>query len=186
MNDGLRRVLGKKSLYLSMLRKFVAGQKFVTANIFRELENNHWDEAMRLAHTLKGVSGNIGAVNLQKLAEQLELAIKEKMPREQIDGRLDMLIEPLENLIAQLEQKLPALPAAPSVAFRHAELQSVYVRLESLLLDDDSEATEVWESNSNMFNTAFPAEYHKIDDCIRSFNFEAALIALRNAHGMTV
>jgi CheY-like chemotaxis protein len=184
MHNGLRRVMGKKPLYLSMLHKFITGQKFATANIFQELENNNWDTAMRLAHTLKGVSGNIGATSLQHLAEKLELAIKEKMPREQVDSRLDNLIEPLESLIAQLEQKLPVVPAIKSVTVNKDELQSACVRLESLLADDDSEATEVWELNANMFNAAFPTEYHKIDDCIHSFNFEAALIALKNANGI--
>jgi PAS domain S-box-containing protein len=186
MKNGLRRVLGKKPLYLSMLRKFIAGQKYITASIFQELENNDWDKAMRLAHTLKGVSGNIGATNLQHLAEKLELAIKEKMPREQVDGQLDLLVEPLESLIAQLEQKLPVVPATTSVTVHKEELKSACIRLESLLADDDSEATEAWELNANMFNAAFPAEFQKIDAYIHSFNFEAALIALRNANRMTV
>jgi hypothetical protein len=108
------------------------------------------------------------------------------MPREQVDSLLDNLIEPLESLIAQLEQKLPVVPAITSVTVNKAELQSACVRLESLLADDDSEATEVWELNANMFNAAFPSDYHKIDDCIHSFNFEAALIALKNANGTTV
>jgi PAS domain S-box-containing protein len=185
MTNGLRRVLGKKPLYLSMLRKFVAGQKFVTANIFQELETNNWDKAMRLAHTLKGVSGNIGATNLQHLAENLETAIKDRMPREQVDSRLDLLIEPLESLITQLENKLLELPSTTSATVPKEELQAVCVRLESLLADDDSEATEVWELNANMFNAAFPAEFHKIDDSIHSFNFEAALIALKKANGKT-
>jgi two-component system sensor histidine kinase/response regulator len=94
-NNGLRRVLGKKPLYLSMLRKFVTGQKFVTSKIFNELENNNWDAAMLLAHTLKGVSGNIGATKLQSLAENLEIAIKKHDPREEVNGRLDVLVEPL-------------------------------------------------------------------------------------------
>ncbi len=185
MSDGLRRVLGKKPLYVSMLRKFISGQKFITASIFQELENNNWDKAMRFAHTLKGVSGNIGATHLQKLAEKLEVAIKDKLPREQIDGLLDMLIEPLESLIAQLEIKLPVVPAKISVPVQKEELQAICIRLEALLADDDSEATEVWEFNANMFNAAFPADYNKIDECIHSFNFEVALATLRNATGMT-
>ena len=80
MANGLRRVLGKKPLYLSMLRKFVAGQKSATAEILKALEGNDWDTAERLAHTLKGVSGNIGATGLQQLAEKLEAAIKERQP----------------------------------------------------------------------------------------------------------
>ena len=107
MVNGLRRVLGKKPLYLSMLRKFVAGQKSVLAEIRKALENNLPDTAERLAHTLKGVSGTIGATGLQQLAEKLEIAIRERHSREAVDARIDALKMPLEYLITQLEKNLP-------------------------------------------------------------------------------
>jgi len=181
ISNGLRRVLGKKPLYLSMLKKFVAGEKFATANILRELENNNWDAAMRLAHTLKGVSGNIGATVLQRLAESLEQAIKEKSPRAQVDSLLGLLVEPLENLIRQLEQQLPANTDTPPITIQLEKLQTVRVHLEALLADDDSEATDVWEENAKMFSSSYPLHFRKIDDCIRAFNFEAALLALKVA-----
>lgn len=183
-NNGLRRVLGKKPLYLSMLRKFVTGQKFVTSKMFNELENNNWDAAMLLAHTLKGVSGNIGATKLQSLAENLEIAIKKHKSREEVNGRLDVLVEPLGRLIAQLEQQLPEVQSKTPVFVLQEKLMAVYLRLETLLADDDAEATDVWESNTDLFNAAFPSEFHKIDECIRSFNFENALITLRTANGI--
>jgi two-component system sensor histidine kinase/response regulator len=181
ISDGLRRVLGKKPLYLSMLRKFVAGQKLVTAKIFQELENNNRDGAMRLAHTLKGVSGNIGATSLQHLAENLELAINEQSSREKIDGLLDLLIEPLEKLITQLEQKLPDEPSNFPDPTHQENLATVLAQLQALLADDDSAATDVWERNAQLFNAAFPEHFHKIDSAIRSFDFEATLEALKDA-----
>jgi CheY-like chemotaxis protein len=181
ISNGLRRVLGKKPLYLSMLNKFVAGEKFATANIFRELENNNWDAAMRLAHTLKGVSGNIGAASLQHLAANLELAISERNPREQINGLIDMLAKPLENLISRLEQQLPSKTDKTPITSQPRKLQSVCRRLEALLADDDAEATDVWEENENLFNSSYPLHFHKIDNCMRSFNFEAALATLKTA-----
>ncbi len=104
---GLRRVAGKKRLYLSMLRKFVAGQKSVLAEIRKALESNLPDTAERHAHTLKGVSGAIGAAGLQQLAEKLEIAIRERHSREAVDARIDALKMPLEYLITQLENNLP-------------------------------------------------------------------------------
>jgi two-component system sensor histidine kinase/response regulator len=181
ISNGLRRVLGKKPLYLSMLNKFVAGEKFATANIFRELENNDWDAAMRLTHTLKGVSGNIGAAGLQHLAEKLEQAIKERNPREQVNGLLDLLVEPLENLILQLEHQLPVKTDTPPITIQLEKLQMVCLRLEALLADDNAEATDVWEENANLFNASYPLHFGKIDDCMRSFNFEAALVILKTA-----
>ena len=182
INDGMRRVLGKKPLYLSMLRKFVAGQKSAIANIFKELENNNWDAAMRLTHTLKGVSGNIGATGLQHLAEKVEIAIKEHSAREEIEVLVEILNAPLEHIITELERQMPRLPKNTPVKIHQEKLQTVYTRLESLLVDDDSEATDVWEENTNLFSTAFPNHFQKIDESIRSFNFETALLALRVAN----
>ncbi|MFM7192756.1 MAG: response regulator, partial [Microcystaceae cyanobacterium] len=70
--DGLRRVLGKKTLYLSMLRKFLASQSSFQSQITAALETGDHQTAERLAHTLKGVAGNIGANAVQEAARQLE------------------------------------------------------------------------------------------------------------------
>jgi two-component system sensor histidine kinase/response regulator len=168
-----------------MLGKFVAGQKSVTSNIFNELESNNWDVAMRLAHTLKGVSGNIGATNLQHLAGELEIAIKERRPRKEVDDRVNLLIGPLDHIISELEYQLTKTPQIEALNIHQETLQTVYSILEKLLADDDSEATEVWEKNANLFSAAFPGQYHKIDESIRSFNFETALLALRVANVTT-
>ncbi|HEY5118496.1 MAG TPA: response regulator [Anaerolineales bacterium] len=183
MANGLRRVLGKKPLYLSMLRKFVAGQKSATAEILKALEGDDWGTAERLAHTLKGVSGNIGATGLQQLAEKIETAIKERQPRKAVDNRLDELKKPLENLIAQLEQKLPEEQGKTAVTVNQEKLKAVCDKLEALLADYDSEAGDVLDANADLLNAAFPNHYRKIDDGIRSFDFEAALAALRAASG---
>ena len=186
ISNGLRRVLGNESLFLSMLRKYIAGQKLITAKIFTALENNNREDAIRLAHTLKGVSGNIGAVKVQHLADQLETSIKEQRPRDEIDGHLDFLIEPLEKLIAQLEEKLPAEAIILPVAVQQEKLQDAFTKLDALLANDDSEATDVWEINSGLFHAAYPGHFRKIDDCIRSFDFDTALVELRKANKIAV
>jgi two-component system sensor histidine kinase/response regulator len=106
--NALRRVLGKKALYLSMLRKFITSQKSVVKEIAKALQENAWDEAEHLVHMLKGVAGSIGATEIASLAFQLELALKERQPRSQIEGYLQQLAVPLDSLIGQLEQHLPA------------------------------------------------------------------------------
>ncbi|MDP2761242.1 MAG: response regulator, partial [Sideroxyarcus sp.] len=179
--NGLRRVLGKKSLYLSMLRKFIAGQKSATSEILQTLEGNDWDTAERLAHTLKGISGNIGAIGLQQLAEELETAIRERQPRNDVDGHLDKLKQQLDYFISQLEQKLPEEPGRTVIAVDQEKLKTVCDRLIALLADDDAEAGDVLSENADLLNAAFPDHYRKINDSIRAFDFEAALAALRAA-----
>jgi HPt (histidine-containing phosphotransfer) domain-containing protein len=166
-----------------MLGKFVAGQKSVAAEILKALEDNIWDTAERLAHTLKGVSGTIGATGLQQLAEKLETAIKERRPREEIDACLDQLKIVLACLITQLEQQLPAERVNTAVTVDQGKLKVVCDMLAAMLADDDAEAVDVLDANADLLHAAFPSHYRKIDDGMRSFDFEAALAALRVAYG---
>jgi len=184
--NGLRRVLGKKRLYLSMLRKFCAGQKSATIEIVKALERKDWDAAERLAHTLKGVSGNIGATTLQLLAEKLVATIKERRPRSVVDTCLEELGEPLASLIAHLERKLPNELRRTADAANQVKLKAICDRLAALLAADDSGASGLLEENAGVLNgdllsAAFPNHYRKIDDSIQAMDFETALAALRAA-----
>jgi len=129
MVNGLRRVLGNKRLYLSMLRKFVAGQKSAVAEILKTLATDDRDSAERLAHTLKGVSGNIGAGGLQSLAEMLETAIRERRPARgtRCPGRRS---DPCRSktLINRLEAQLPAEPGQTTVAIDREKTQDCLPR----------------------------------------------------------
>lgn len=60
-------------------------------------------------------------------------------------------------------------------------LKAVCDRLESLLIDDDAEAVDVLDENADLLYSAFPKHYRKIESDIYLFNFEAALVALRDA-----
>ena len=181
MTGGLRRVRGKKPLYLSMLRKFVTGQKSAIPAILKALEGNDWDSAERLAHTLKGVSGNIGATDLQRLAEELETAIKEHQPRVAVDVGLAGLKQPLDTLIARLEQILPEEQARTVVVVDSENLEAVRHQLEALLADDDAKAVALFDAHADLLGAAFPSHYREIERSIRSFNFAAALEALHAA-----
>jgi two-component system sensor histidine kinase/response regulator len=128
------------------------------------------------------VSGNIGATDLQQLAEKFEAAIRERRPRNELDGLLSALKNLLINLIAQLEQKLPKEQVKTSIPVDAAKLKAVCDKLKILLTNDDAEAGDLLEANAQLLNAAFPGHYQKIEAAILSFNFEAALAALSDAN----
>jgi two-component system sensor histidine kinase/response regulator len=105
---GLSRMLGKKTLYLAMLRRYVVGQKGVCAGIHHALATGDLPTAERLAHTTKGVSANVGATGIQNLAGALEQSLKEYHPPVDVQQRLLELERPLAALVAALEVQLPA------------------------------------------------------------------------------
>jgi two-component system sensor histidine kinase/response regulator len=180
-SEGLRRVLGKKSLYFSMLRKFAAGQKNFAEQMSQALEVEDKTLAERLAHTLKGVAGNIGAESIQQAAAELETAIKTAQSRSEIDLLLTQVENPLESLIEQLEAQLPPEAETIKVIIDFAKLEEICTQLSDLLSEDDAEAADLLQNNSDLLKSAFPNHYNAIAAGINSFDFEAAYTALISA-----
>jgi PAS domain S-box-containing protein len=185
MTAALRRVLGKKALYLSMLRTFRASQETAPLEVLRALEGDDWDSAERIAHTLKGALGNIGGIGLQTRAERLEAAIRDRLPRVAVEDRVRDLEGPLEELIAELDQKLPAEPGRRPAAVDPERLRAVCAQLDALLGDDDGEASDLLAAHADLLAAAYPAQFAELEGSIRSFEYERALLLLRSATGLS-
>ena len=95
----VRRIGGNVDLYYSLLEKFRANQGNAVRNIRDSLVSNDHKTAERLAHTLRGIAGTLGAEYLQNQAELLENIIK--------NGALD----DVESLLGKIEQELEKLMA---------------------------------------------------------------------------
>jgi len=177
---GLRRVLGKEANYLSILRKFIAGQRNTGEAISAALDNADQATAERLAHTMRGVAGNIGASELPALASTLEDAIHRQLPRPDIDARLAALSAPLAALIVALEQRLPEPEAAGgSQLYPPEEMRAVVDRLIALLADDNSEAADLLGDQRELLRQALGVAFPDVARSIGNFDFEAALAQIR-------
>jgi signal transduction histidine kinase/CheY-like chemotaxis protein/HPt (histidine-containing phosphotransfer) domain-containing protein len=73
--DGLNRVNGKQDLYKKILLQFRASNVDTVDNLETALSMGDDMTACRLAHTVKGVAANIGAVQLAVVAAELESAL---------------------------------------------------------------------------------------------------------------
>ena len=111
VHTGLSRMMGKKPLYLAMLGKYVSGQKACPQTLRQAIDVPDWAKAQRTAHTLKGVSGNIGATLVAEHADALERAIRDRLPTTDIAAALDATEQSLTALMGELEAWLPPLPA---------------------------------------------------------------------------
>ncbi|MCG2576048.1 Cache 3/Cache 2 fusion domain-containing protein [Dechloromonas sp. XY25] len=101
--DGLRRMMNKTALYEKVLRDF--GIRFAgeAGRIRHAVLAGDRETASRLAHSLKGTGGTIGAKQLAALALELEQAIK---------GDSAELEVKLAAVAAELEQVLAGIQAA--------------------------------------------------------------------------
>ena len=102
VKTGLSRMMGKHPLYLTMLRKYVEGQSNCIVLIKTALAAGDMATAQRAAHTLKGVSGTIGATDIPQLADAVENAIQAGQPREAVTQALTALDIQLTALLLAL------------------------------------------------------------------------------------
>ncbi len=111
---GLQRMLGKKPLYIAMLRRYLAGQNDLVRDIRAARAGGDHTTAQRLAHTARSVAGNIGATEVQARATALEDAMRQGLDHGVIDSLMNELDAPLDALLRSLESFLTPAPAAPT------------------------------------------------------------------------
>ena len=76
IREGLMRLGGNKEAYARVLELFVNNQRNVPGDILLAMKAGDLKLAERLAHTIKGVAGNVGATRVQDAALPLEQAFK--------------------------------------------------------------------------------------------------------------
>jgi HPt (histidine-containing phosphotransfer) domain-containing protein len=157
--DGLRRVGGNAKLYVKLLRQFASQQADAVGAIRAALAANDAASATRLAHTLKGVAGNLGARDVQEAAATVEAALRSGSAADASDAALARLAVVLDPLLAQLRTALAmgtaAAAAAPAVAATHT--RDVAVKLRKLFADFDTSAVTFAEENQASLRPAFDA-----------------------------
>jgi len=186
MAAGLERTRGDVGFYRTLLIRFRDSQRDF-ADLFQAAQAGADTQAPeRLAHTLKGTAGTIGAHHLQVLASALEMACQKDVPNMQIDDCLERTLAELRPLMASLErlgegrQRVASSPLAQPV-IDAAQVRALAEQLEQLLAYGDASAGDVLNENAALLGAAFPLHFRKIDDAINAFEFEEALSCLREA-----
>lgn len=93
---GLKHMAGNQQLFLKLLLEFFVDYRDFTSKIQSSLQNDT-RTAERMAHTLKGVAGSIGASSLQSTSSALEMAIREGKTDawEELLYKLDQVFRPI-------------------------------------------------------------------------------------------
>lgn len=181
--SGLRRAGNNQRLYIQLLSRFTSDFADCSQTFAGYLASTQWDEAERLAHTLKGLAGTLGANDASLQAGELEVANKRRNAAAAA-AALSALTQLLTPLIAALKQYFVENAAAPVVAeaggdARAGKLPDCLPQLRKLLSEGDSDAIELWEKYHKEFSLALPAQVvHRISTALQNFEFDAALVLL--------
>jgi PAS domain S-box-containing protein len=182
---GLKRVMGKKPFYLDMLKKYVENQGDAPMQIRRSLEDGDDATAERLAHTAKGVSGNIGATRIQELAGHVEKAIKEREGGAAIERLIVPFAEAHGKLMAGLREAFPAPDAGGEDVGGASQLNREQAaaaarKLTGLLENDDSESVDfIDEAGDLLCGLLGVSPFRAIEKAVKDYDFEKALELLK-------
>jgi two-component system, sensor histidine kinase and response regulator len=159
---GLSRVGGNKKLYLKLLRQFVEQQGQFVAHISEAQAKGDTPLAERLAHTLNGVAGNIGATQVRFAAGALEKCIRDGAPmtdvvaaRQHVAASLDPLVVELQAALSRVTSDARTHDATPTAAAPLPESREVAARLTTLLSDLDPGAADFVETNQAALRPLF-------------------------------
>lgn len=111
---GLARAMGMKAFYVSMLRHYLESHNGTPARVREALQAGDLGLAELLSHSLRGISGQIGATHVPSDAAALEQAIHEKQSHQVTDGLLGRLEVSVAELMAALHTAFPPVAAAQS------------------------------------------------------------------------
>jgi HPt (histidine-containing phosphotransfer) domain-containing protein len=183
--DGVQRVMGDRGLYQRMLRRFCDDYVEGAAPIRRAIAGGDLLLARRLAHTLKGAAGMIGAAAVHGQAALLEAALSNSCPPHinslaTLDVALAAVARAVGHLLAGTQTQA-VQPAAPARAPRVADMLLV-AQLTDLLDRGDGAALDLLEQSEGMLRAALGEPvFCAVARAAREFDFESALVALRPA-----
>ncbi len=106
MGGALARMGGNAKAYRKTLGKVMESEADAMKQIQQSLDAGDRETALRAAHTLKGVAGNIGAVSLQSAAADLEKTLKAEEgnpPQELMAYTSAQLMETLKTIETALQ-----------------------------------------------------------------------------------
>ena len=102
--QGLQNTGGSTNLYVKLLREFPGKNAEAGQNIRAAREAGREEEAMRLAHSVKGAASSLGATHLREAARELEEALRWGDEHEEMENLLNRFEVALASLCQGMER----------------------------------------------------------------------------------
>lgn len=175
---------GNMTLYKNTLKRFVENQNIVRS--FEAVNIGNIDEKVRIAHTMKGLCGYIGARELQSMFEDVELLIKSNDYHgiefsallEKIDQQMVSLCLQIRSVLTQTDMDADK-SGDPDAGGISAKLVSLLELLEKY----DTRAKVLYEEVSPQLAKYFsPDEQKQLAVHIKQYDFEDASSIIKGKH----
>lgn len=170
---GLARTQGNTVLYRKLVHKLAEHHADFIEDYEAAVAANDWSLAQRLAHSLKSVSGNIGAVGLQSACLALETSAK----KQQVDeGERAVARTELQRVRASIATLAEAEDVESKEPVSQGDLGEVLEKLAELLADYDTGAQDMLDANRSLLSAGELASFYPLlEKALEVYDFDKAL-----------
>lgn len=189
----LGRLGNNERLYVKLLKQFLAYYGNTESQFQAAFDSGDALGAQRVAHTLKGLAGSIGASGLAEESARLEASFADN-EREKTLARAQSCFAELAKVQAILREAFAAeeaneSDAGPSVPALTSEQKKrkteLLLRLVEFLREDDAEAAVFFTGNSGELSSLLSREsFNRLQGNISRFQFEEALEWIHAQEGL--
>ncbi len=186
--EGLRRAGNKPDLYYWLLQKFVLDHADVPAQIELAVLEERWEDAERLAHTMKGLLGSMGAKTLQQRAESLVHVLKKRHTDWQESlSELTALYNPFVAALFELISEKQTNVCAEEEKVCGASLPLWFSEFEAQLNEGNFKATDLWATGKSELRGVFSDKtINSISKTLDNFDFSRAKTLAESAKNYVI
>ncbi|MEO8542165.1 MAG: response regulator, partial [Betaproteobacteria bacterium] len=188
ISAGLRHTNGNKALYTRLLRGFATDFAGFAGKVETMLQAGGQDEALRQAHTLKGLAATLGAHEIRSLATVFEQRLRDKdlaLARLQLTDTgiaLESLLSAIRLVFVDTDAmgfdvKLMVGTDADAEPVRTiTPIDQWLPQFKQLLASGDTDARTMWETHKPTIGNQLPRSVvERISVAIEGFDFDGAL-----------
>ena len=186
--DGLTRLRGNQAAYRRILLGFRDKQADAADRLEAFIARSDWEEATRLAHTLKGSGGNLGAKHLYQVAAILEQSCHDadaEAAQSELETLRSSLAEVIDGL-AQLDDTALEMEEQPdkNTPLDPQSLDALLKKLLHLLDSDLGEAQACLATlQQQATGTDYAADLSELENALNNFDIDAAKTIGRQMRG---
>ncbi len=180
-SEGLKRIGGNTSSYISLLSKFYDNNQQFINTATEHYNNGETNQLLRMLHTLKGVSGNIGAKSLHEVVIEVENEIRNNKNTEieilfnQISEKLNPVLQEIKNSI--IDKASEKQSSKTEVLFDKGKVMSMLNKIVPLLEENDAQAIEI--ANELTTTAGYIEHLDEIQEALKSYDFDTALVLVK-------
>lgn len=174
VKHGLTSLRDKTELYIEMMHQFTDGHQQDMKKLYQALDDKDYALAKRIAHSLKGVAGTLGASVIFESARKLDALFRnsdEQPDMDTVRALADEIQEQFVQIIAVLSnyQQQPQLTGQ-----RQLDPEDLLRELSAFILDNDTRALTAFREHSDQLRKLLGKDFQSVNRHLSVFDFEAA------------